>query len=203
MKPTIVQHPLFNFVSDLNLVYRPIELILSEHYRHRLMLQELQDLVDNPEHPGATENAQLIRTYLATELPHHEAFEEHDLVPILRRRCQPADNIDNLLSMLMWDHFVDKDNADPINIALSAFAKGRRFRDLDGFRENVRRFSAKMKQHIIWENRVILPLAKRRLSPSDLVELGERAAARRRNTLWPSMRMEVSDDFFKVGLRPH
>lgn len=202
MTATLVQHPLFNFVSELNLVYRPVELLLADHYRHRLMLQELQDLGDDPEHPGACENARLIRSYLTTELPHHEAFEEHDLVPVLKRRCQPTDNIDNLLAILMWDHFVDKDNAEPINIALGKLATGQRLRDPEGFRSNVRRFGAKMKQHILWENRVILPLARRRLSPSDLVELGERAAARRRTTLWPSMHQSAADDLFSVRIRP-
>lgn len=202
MTSTIVQHPLFNFVSELNLVYRPIELILAEHYRHRLMLQELQDLGEALDHPEACENARLIRSYLMTDLPQHEAFEEHDLVPLLKRRCQPSDNIDNLLAILMWDHFVDKDNAEPVNIALSLLVKGRRLREPDSFRSNVRRFSSKMKQHILWENRVILPLAKRRLSPTDLAELGERAAARRRDTLWPSMNPKVSKDLFSVKIWP-
>jgi hemerythrin-like domain-containing protein len=44
---------------------------------------------------------------------------------------------------------------------------------------NVREFSENQRQHVTWEERVLLPLARQRLTPEDLEEIGRNMAARR------------------------
>jgi hemerythrin-like domain-containing protein len=44
---------------------------------------------------------------------------------------------------------------------------------------NVREFSETQRRHVTWEDRVLLPLARQRLTPEDLAEIGRSMAARR------------------------
>ena len=203
MTSFIVQHPLFRSFSELTQTHRPLDLILADHYRHQLLAQELVDLSESLDQEDVCEDAHLIHTYLISGLTEHEAFEEHDLVPILKRRCKHSDNADNLLAILIWDHFVDKDNVEVVNLSLARLARGEKLRDVEGFQANVRRFAARMKQHTLWENKVIVPLARKRLSPVDLAELGERAADRRRQSLWPSLHSDMADGLFRANSRTH
>jgi hemerythrin-like domain-containing protein len=197
----ITQHPVFNILPEPGNSQLAIEVILADHYRHRLIAQELLGLSENPDQPDSCENAALIRHYLMTEILQHEKFEEEDFVPMLKRRCLPGDNIDNLAAILMWDHFVDRDNVDPVNSGLESLGKGRGLSDAEGFRASVRRFAAKLWSHIIWENRAIIPLARKRLSPHDLTELGESAVDRRRRSLWPQLYTSLPEGLFGVGSR--
>ncbi len=57
----------------------------------------------------------------------------------------------------------------------AASVLGRRTRLLS----NLRGFAATQQRHLEWEDRVVLPLAQKRLSAEDLEQIGRNMAARR------------------------
>jgi hemerythrin-like domain-containing protein len=46
---------------------------------------------------------------------------------------------------------------------------------------NMKEFSETQRQHVTWEERVMLPLARQRLTAEDLAKIGRNMAARRKD----------------------
>ncbi|MCB2076099.1 MAG: hemerythrin domain-containing protein, partial [Novosphingobium sp.] len=110
----------------------------------------------------------------------HVLDEEEDLFPLLRRRTELEDRIDDTLEVLCQEHDADRRDAHDIVEGLSALAERGAARPLKvAFRKLLRRFAANERRHLTVENAIVLPLARARLTADDLRNLGRRMAARR------------------------
>ncbi len=165
---------------DPDQFFDPIGYIRSEHDRQLRLCDRIDRLV-RERRPGALrQEAQALLAYLTEELPLHCRDEEEDLFRLLRRACLPEDRIETVLSELDRDHATELFLGHHVVAQLKAL-DGRRpvpdetrlYRDLLAFAESQRR-------HLEWENTVVLPLARKRLSAADLAEMGRNMAARRR-----------------------
>ena len=157
----------------------PIEFLFDEHDRQRIMCATLERLADDCTSGEAQDDAQFVLSYLEHDLPLHIADEEEDLFPILKRCCEEDDELDYVLALLSEEHEVDEDYYLDLLEPLRVIASGMEPVDRDAFAHNARAFAIFQRRHLGWENGTVLPLARKRLSPDDLAELGRRMAARR------------------------
>lgn len=154
----------------------PIDYIAEEHLRQREICAALDRLaaLDPPDADLAIE----ILHHLNTWLPRHFRDEEEDLFPLLRRRSQPGDDINDTLDRLAADH------------AQSTEMQGRVRRILEGIiglelapsrqdAELLVAFAAGERRHLIVENAIVLPLARARFTARDRRSLRLRMLARR------------------------
>ncbi|WP_332678168.1 hemerythrin domain-containing protein [Brevundimonas sp.] len=160
------------------LVHEPLNWLFADHYRHR-QLCRLLERVGN-----ATvllrDEAREIVDFLRHDMPLHIIDEEDDLFPLLRRRCQPADELGALLGALSAEHRDDLEQARALASGLErALTDGQApGRDRDT-RRLFTEFALHDRRHIALENAVVLPIARLRLTAADLRSLSVRLAARR------------------------
>ncbi len=160
------------------LLREPLEFLFAEHCRHRQMCKILEYLAATP-----TFEADLIATtdnFLRRDLALHILDEEEDLFPLLRRRCEPEDDIEDVLGRLSADHAMDQELARAV-LAVFAIALERREppSTLPGAPEALLKLARQEKGHMALENAIIMPIARRRLHAADLEALSIRLAARR------------------------
>lgn len=164
--------------SPPELLKEPLEFLFAEHYRHREMCKILEFLAATP-----TFDAALIATtdnFLRRDLALHVMDEEEDLFPLLRRRCEPEDDIEDVLVRLSADHAMDQQLARAV-LGVFAIALERQapLATLPGAPEALLKLARQEKGHMALENAIVLPIARRRLHATDLEALSIRLAARR------------------------
>ena len=157
----------------------PIEFLFDEHDRQRVMCATLERLAEDCTGDDAPDNAQFVLSYLEHDLPLHIADEEEDLFPILKRRCDPDDELDYVLALLSEEHEADADYYLNLLDPLRVIASGMEPAEPQAFAHDARAFAIFQRRHLGWENGTVLPLARKRMTPADQAELGRRMAARR------------------------
>lgn len=164
------------------LLKEPLEFLFAEHYRHRQMCKILDYLAAAP-----VFEAGLIAStddFIRYDLALHVIDEEEDLFPLLRRRCSPEDDIEDVLGRLSADHALDQVLARAVRGVFSqALERRAPPASIAGAPEALRQLARQEKSHMALENAVVMPLARRRLTPDDLDALGQRLAARRGVTM--------------------
>lgn len=162
----------------LDLLREPLVWFFAEHYRHRDVCARLLTLS-----ASVTFDESALRDvfgFLERDLPIHIIDEEDDLFPLLRRRCEPDDQIESVLGMLSGEHANDIRDAAAVKALVKKAAAEER--GLACYKEAplvIGPFCRQQKRHIAVENAVILPIARLRLTENDLKNLGRRLAARR------------------------
>jgi len=176
MDPESRNSPIEEMPAEL--LREPLVWFFAEHYRHRSVCKRLRELVQTV---GFDEGAlREVLHFLENDLPLHIIDEEDDLFPLLRRRCEPDDQIEQVLGMLSGDHASDMDDASGVKALITSALAGRR--SPAGFAEAsqvILPFCRSQERHIAVENAVVLPIARARLTEADLRNLGQRLAARR------------------------
>lgn len=157
----------------------PLEFILCEHMRHRVMCNALDALA------GAarldTSAAAGLAEFIRHDLAMHIADEEEVFFPMLRRRCSPEDEVDAALQRMDSEHEQDRELSVEVRLfLLRAVTDATPIAGIAGAADALRRFAQSQRRHMMLENAVLVPLARRRLSKEDLKVLGARLAARRR-----------------------
>lgn len=160
------------------LVHEPLNWLFAEHYRHRQLCQ-LIERVGN-----ATvllrDEAEEILAFLRHDMPLHVIDEEDDLFPLLRRRCQPADELDAVLGAMSAEH---RDDLEQARALIAGLERALEDGQAPGRDRETRRlfteFALHERRHIALENAVVLPIARLRLTAADLRSLSIRLAARR------------------------
>jgi hemerythrin-like domain-containing protein len=156
-----------------------IEFLLAEHLNHRRMCAALEDLAAAPDYDPALIAAML--DFIRFDLTLHVIDEEEDVFPLLRARCHPDDEIDDVLTRLSREHAEDKTLAGRARDVLNACLIARLPPSaMGGGAEALTAFAVHERRHLALENAIIIPLARRRLSPDDIQALGARFKARRR-----------------------
>ena len=159
---------------------RPLDFIETEHDRQRVFCDRLMKLANERNLEAVIEEAETILAFITEELPLHHKDEETDLIRLLRCRRQPDDDIETVLATLAWEHTMERFLTFDLRLDLKALVSGKQnvddslvvFKDLRTFAESQRR-------HLAWEENVVLPLARKRLTPEDLAEMGRNMVTRR------------------------
>ena len=116
--------------------------------------------------------------FFTEDLLLHHKDEEECLFPMLRSRCEPEDKIENVLAELNQDHATESFLMRNIVVDLRRAVEGRRIESPSRLFSTLRTFALGQERHISWENKVVLPLAEMRLTPTDLEALSETMASR-------------------------
>lgn len=173
----------FERIPD-NLLRDPLDFLKADHVRMRRVCDGLEKLAAATEQNFTNDMIEALVTYLSDGFLRHMEDEEVDLFPKLRTKCKPEDQIDDLLDGLCHDHNVYQPLADGIVRGLRQLM----IEDDQANKANLNRliacFAATEQRHLKLEDNIVLPLAKRRLSPSDIEEIG-RSMAVRRNIAYP------------------
>lgn len=159
------------------LLHKPLDYILADHLRQRVLCVLCEQLADAKHFDAAI--AQELVDYLKTDMVVHVIDEEQDLFPLIRRRAQDGDDIEEALGQLSGEHAFEEQLAQAITSGLEA-ALGNVDAGLnDDLRQHLRDFAHNERQHLALENATVMPLAKVRLTERDLQDLAARMAARR------------------------
>jgi len=162
-----------------NLLREPIDYLYADHFRQRVVCKLLDDIAYDPGAPEVARLATVVAEYMENDLPRHVADEEQDLFPLLRARCEPQDSIEGILSQLSEEHAKDEGLSSTLLAGLRRLANGQTPKDQAAFLEVVASFAESQRRHLAWEERLVLPLARKRLSDADLPKMGHNMAARR------------------------
>lgn len=157
----------------------PIEFLLTEHLNHRRMCRALERLAVMEEFDAARITGLL--DFIRFDLTLHVIDEEEDVFPLLRKRCLPEDQVDEVLDRLTEEHAEDKALSTRARDVLNACLIVRKPpHAIEGGAEALQAFAHHEMQHLTLENAVIVPLARRRFNAADLRFLSARLIARRR-----------------------
>ena len=163
-----------------NVLLEPIDYIFADHCRQADLCEAIKTFAaDYDTAKPDRETAQAILHCLNTDLPLHIADEEQDLFPRLRARALPEDHVAELLRLLDREHERDKCIAKDVRADIQRLAQGKALPDVAAFRRAAATLATMHLSHLNWENAVILPLARKRLSREDLKTIGQAMAARR------------------------
>jgi len=162
-----------------NLFREPIDYLFADHYRQRIVCKHLDQIAFDPGTDQVAKLAEVVLDYLERDLPLHIADEEQDLFPRLRARCGSEDRIEGILTQLSEEHARCQELGLHLSAGLRRLAEGHSSTQEDAFLEVASTFAETQRRHFALEERSVLPLARERLSPSDLAELGRSMAARR------------------------
>jgi len=158
----------------------PLDILVHEHVRQEWLCDVLETIADGL--PGKLECALagMVIEALRNDLPLHHKDEEEGLFPLLCRRAVPEDNIDGVIRQLCREHLADDTYCDDLIDVLAALAEGRPPENPEMAGYMIRGFFESYRRHIAFENVVVLPLARARLTAEDLSELLERLLRGRR-----------------------
>lgn len=157
----------------------PIEFIRHEHERQIEFCEALETLISVLDLAPVRDQAGKLRGFLIADLPRHIEDEEQDLFPLLKARCGQSGATAEILDQLASEHEDDRELAALIADDLGALHNGHTLADPTRFHYNARTFCELQRRHLIWENRLVLPLAGRQLSAADKADLGQRMTDRR------------------------
>ncbi len=156
----------------------PLDFILDDHVRQNEICERLKNLtVEQP--IGSAQEAQSLLDFLTHDFAWHAQDEERDLFPALVMRSLPEDRIEDVLLQLAAEHELDDELVGYIVSDLEMIAHGTKTEVPTRMVINVRAFAELQQRHLAWENRIVMPLARERLTAADLETMGRSMAARR------------------------
>ena len=167
-----------------NLFREPIDYIFADHYRLRLVLSALDEFINSGYFErGLSErwrhNLQQIVQFLEGEYLLHLQDEDQDLFPMVRRHASNGGRRVELLRRLLHAHDEDAALARQVTESLRGIIDGRPPERTVEFLRTSLRFVEGQRQHLSWENALLLPLARELLVPEEQEKLGRSMAARR------------------------
>lgn len=149
----------------------PLDLILEEHDRHQTMCDLLEEIADSLPDSVDEEKASRVADILKFELPLHHRIEEKALFPVLIKYADKEDNAGEIVDRLNEEHVADESFAEELIELLEQLARGHSLENANMFGYMLRGFFENYRRHVLWENSVVFPLARRRLPEEGLREL--------------------------------
>jgi len=161
-----------------NLFDDGLSLLFADNFRQRRALSLLRVAAAGGALSGPVLGA--LSKFLREDMLLH-ILDEEDMFPVLRIRCTPADRLDGLLAEAATQHRKERDAIAEIAARARPYATAAIIAApfSAGMRRLVSSFVRLMKDHILNENVLLLPLARRRLLTSDNSQLGRSMSARR------------------------
>ncbi|MEO1139321.1 MAG: hemerythrin domain-containing protein [Pseudomonadota bacterium] len=158
------------------LLDEPLEFIHEDHLREREICSSIDKIAEGTR--TAVGSIKDVIGFLTKELPLHLMDEEEDLFPLLKRRCEPEDQIGKVIARLLRDHDHAAVDTPQIIDLLNEVVQTPRV--LDGAERGVlAAYANHARRHLILENAIILPFARLRLTKDDLETLHIRMCQRR------------------------
>jgi len=154
----------------------PLDYIVADHYRHRLLCRLCEDLATAESFDAGL--GRMVADHIETDLPVHIADEEADFFPLLRRRARPEDEIEPVLDRLADDHAQDEKLGARIVRGLRKAIADAAARLPARLKRTLTSFATIERRHLALENAIVIPLARVRLSARDLQALSRSMTAR-------------------------
>lgn len=149
----------------------PLDVIAHEHKWQQKLCDALERIADDlPDNVDKMLVAAVL-PMLRVDLGVHIRDEEEGLFPLMCKRAQPGDNFQEIAEVLLLEHSADEGFADEIVDQLEAIKDGRRPLNPDMLGYMLRGFFETQRRHLAWEDAVVLPLARARLTADDLRQL--------------------------------
>ena len=160
----------------------PLDAIFQEHERQERVYENLEKIADGL--PDAVDSNLVtdILVYLKQDLAIHFRDEEDGLFPLLTKRALPEDHFDEIRTQLQHEHETDESYAYELFDALEEITHGVKPKNPNTLGHMLRACFESHRRHLAWENAVVLPLAKRRLTPDDLDKLAQVILKNRENS---------------------
>lgn len=162
-----------------NAFFRPLDVLRWEHERQLQTSDWLLQQTRYERLEPLIEAVDELLGFLTQDLVFHHKDEEEDLFPTLQKRCRPRDSVEAILAELVRDHATEGFLMRDIVTDLRRVAKRRDVEEPGRFFASLKIFAEGQKRHLTWENEVLLPLAKMRLTDIDLEALARGMTARR------------------------
>jgi len=106
--------------------------------------------------------------YLRQDFPAIIIEEEEGLLPLLRQRLLLGDDLEPALRQLGDEHRRDTQRALSLAAECDALGEGLDPEDIAGILASLAAFAEQQRRHLAWEEAIILPVARARLSSQDL-----------------------------------
>jgi hemerythrin-like domain-containing protein len=149
----------------------PLDVIASAHAVQVQMCDAMERIADGlPDEVDRRLCAQ-VASCLEFDLPLHHHDEEFALFPLLRKRALPEDGLEGILDRLAAEHSSDNDFASEIAEALDTLGQGGKPQNPEMLGYMLRGFFERYRRHVHWENTLVMPLARLRLTRDDLEAL--------------------------------
>ncbi len=149
----------------------PFDLLLRDHETQWRMcgwLEEIADGLPGNASPALCRKAALC---LRDDMPLHHREEEEALFPLLLARVEPADMAHDIIGRLREEHVNDLGFAEELVDILLRMESGAEVENPDMLGYMLRGFFENYRRHIHWENTILIPLARKRLTGEDVAEM--------------------------------
>ena len=161
----------------------PLDEIARAHAVHLQLCDAMEKIADGL--PGEVDRrlcAQLV-SCLQYDLPLHHSDEDEGLFPLLLARAEPSDDFERVCERLSSEHQSDSDFASEIAEALEALGRGEPTENAEMVGYMLRGFFERYRRHVQWEDTLVMPLARRRLTEDDLETLSVLMESHRARTV--------------------
>lgn len=176
---TMVQHS----GGKVYFARNPLDMIDHAHSVQSQLCDALEQIADGlPDDVDRRLCAQAAST-LQYDLPLHHQDEEMGLFPLLRARAAAADGIGKVLDRLASEHDTDADFAGEIAESLDLLGRGGKVANPEMVGYMLRGFFERYRRHVQWENTLVMPLARLRLTAEDLQALSRQMETNRAQTM--------------------
>ncbi len=162
--------------TNHSLLANPLDFISEDHLRER----QFCAVIDGLAMADATNRQAVVQVlrFLNEELNVHLRDEMEDLFPLLARRCTEEDAIEGAIDRIR----ADQDEAMRLLPEVRVMLAGCLDRGADltaKERAVLSRFMGHVRRHLVAENAILLPIARARLTRSDLRILSKHMRSRR------------------------
>ncbi len=152
----------------------PFALLLEDHTKQWELCGWLERIADGLPNDVPRDLCALAAQSLRTDMPRHHREEEEGLFPLLIARAEDGDMADEIIAKLSEEHASDEGFAEELLDILERLEKGDPAENPDMLGYMLRGFFENYRRHIHWENTVLIPLARRRLTAADVGVMLER-----------------------------
>ncbi len=146
----------------------PFSLLLEDHVKQWELCGWLERIADGLPNEVPRDLCALAAHGLRTDMPRHHREEEEGLFPLLIARAEDGDLADEIIAKLSEEHASDEGFAEELVDILQELEKGKPVDNPDMLGYMLRGFFENYRRHIHWENTVLIPLARRRLTAADV-----------------------------------
>ena len=149
----------------------PLDFILEDHSQQNDWCDSLETIADSLPVNIDYDLVEGCLAFLEGPLEAHLKDEDYGLLPLLKKRVLPEDNLDLLFKEIEQEHQMIEGATIEVKEHLEALLRNVKDVDSNAFGYLLRSFFEAHRRHIAWENLVMIPLARRRLTQGDLDEL--------------------------------
>ncbi len=145
----------------------PFELLFSDHEKQWELCAWLEEIADRLPDDVPPSLCRKAAAALSGDMARHHREEEEGLFPLLLARARESDLAGEIIARLREEHASDEGFAEELVDILRRLEDGERPENPDMLGYMLRGFFENYRRHIHWENTVVIPLARKRLTEED------------------------------------